>query len=121
MARDPDLIAAAAAAELARSGHLLIDVRRPESRIEDGLLPGAMIVEKADVARTFGPSPATLGDLEVDRDRPLILFCSSERGSAMVRRKLLALGYRQIWHIDGGFPAWKAQGLPTIDAGSTGD
>lgn len=85
-----------------RGGALLLDVRaNPTQGV--GLLPGAVHVQKSDVALTFGrddTSPAL-----VDHGRPIVVVCNSEWGSAPCIRQLSALGYRELAHVRGGAPA----------------
>ncbi|GAA3720441.1 hypothetical protein GCM10022224_103110 [Nonomuraea antimicrobica] len=109
-ARDA-LIAPAQAAEKLRSGALFVDVRRPEARVEHGVLPSAVAVEKIDVASRFARSSADLLPDAADLDRDIVVFCSTERGSGPVVERLAELGYTRVSHIDGGYSAWKEQGF----------
>lgn len=94
-------------ADAAAADAKLIDVRSEKSRIELGTIAGAIVVDKGDVQAQFG------GD-EADRSEPIVVFCGSVKGSGPVVDELKELGYTNVSHIDGGFPAWKEQGLPTV-------
>ena len=94
----------AAARDRFQQGALLIDVRRAVSRVENGVVPGSEHVEKADVAARFG---------DADRDQPVVVFCGSENGSRPVVEQLVELGFTDVSHIEGGYPAWREAGLPT--------
>lgn len=93
-------------------GALLIDVRRLERRVENGVIADAVIVSRTAVQQAFAPtSPQNLVGAE-GLDREIVVFCSSENGSRPVVEKLAEFGYRNVFHIDGGFAAWKSAGLP---------
>ncbi|GAA2728719.1 rhodanese-like domain-containing protein [Actinocorallia aurantiaca] len=111
-AQDGLLTPEQAAAKLAE-GALFVDVRRPEARVENGALPGAVPVEKIDVTPRFSRDSSALLPEAADLDREIVVFCSSERGSGPVVERLLEFGYTRVGHIDGGFSAWKEQGFDT--------
>lgn len=104
---DHNLIDPAEAARRHAEGALFVDVRRPEARVENGVLPAALAVAKIEVSRRFGT------ESDVDHDRDIVVFCSSERGSGPVVDTLAELGYTRVSHIHGGFGAWKEQGFET--------
>ncbi len=84
------------------AGAVLLDVRaNPTQGV--GLLPGAVHVQKSDVAALFGRddrSPSL-----IDQGRPIVVVCNTERGSAPSVRQLHALGHRDLSHVRGGAPA----------------
>lgn len=97
-------------------GAILIDVRREVTREEAGVVDGALSVLKPDVARRFGVG----GDLEsAARDRPVVVFCTSEGGSGPVVEQLVTLGYSPVVQVAGGFPAWRDAGLTPLSADAT--
>lgn len=94
-------------AEAADRTATLIDVRSEKSRIEFGTIEAAIVVDKSDVQSEFGRDGR-------DRSEPIVVFCGSIKGSGPVVEELKELGYTNVSHIDGGYPAWKEQGLPTV-------
>ncbi|MGW4578304.1 rhodanese-like domain-containing protein [Rhodococcus sp. YH1] len=106
------LVAPIEALRRVENGALLLDVRRAASRVADGVVPDSEHVEKADVALTFEPL--------ADRNRDIVVFCTTEGGSSPVVEQLFLLGYSNVAHVDGGYRAWKAAGLPTRDGESAG-
>jgi len=42
----------------------------------------------------------------------VVLYCRSGRMSAIAARRLVRLGYRDVWELAGGMDAWQRQGLP---------
>lgn len=114
------LITAADAAGRVAAGALLIDVRSAAGRAAHGTIPGAVIVVKDEIARHFDPrSPDGLPGA-TSREAPLVVICGSVVGSGPAAAELVALGYRHVAHVDGGFPAWQAAGLPTEGPTTTG-
>lgn len=53
--------------------------------------------------------------LPKDKSTPLLVYCRSGRMSTSAVDQLEALGYSNLYHLDGGMKAWDAQGLPVID------
>lgn len=101
----PQLIDTGRALDRVRQGALLVDVRaNPTQGV--GLLPGAVHVQKSDLASTFGRHDDT--NALVSQSRPIVVVCNTERGSATSVRELRALGYRDLSHVRGGAPALAA-------------
>ncbi|PWJ48302.1 Rhodanese-related sulfurtransferase [Quadrisphaera granulorum] len=97
----PPAIAGAAVA----GGALLVDVRSAGYREKHGELPQAVVVDKPTAAEVVPTLAAT--------DAPVVVICGSEAGSTPVVEALAAIGYTALVHVAGGYPAWKAAGLPT--------
>jgi rhodanese-related sulfurtransferase len=109
----PDATAAAAlrppveAAAAVAHGALLVDVRSSGGRAAHGEIPGSTLLDRTDLDALFGPAHAPV----ISIDTPVVVVCGSENGSRPVAEALAARGYT-VSHVDGGFPAWKAAGLP---------
>lgn len=89
------------------AGARLIDVRSDEGRDSTGTVDGAQVVLKPDV-EAFAVGR--------DRDEKLVVFCGSVRGSGPVVEQLVASGFTNIVHVDGGFGALRRAGAPTQPA-----
>ena len=79
----------------------LIDVRRPHEW-EAGRIPGAHQVEVNEL-------PAFAEQL--DRDRPVVLYCRSGSRSELAADALVAAGF-EAHALAGGITAWAEQGRP---------
>ncbi len=98
--------------EIAVGDILLVDLREPGERAEQGAIPGAvhaprgMLEFYADPANPYHRS-------EFDPAGRTILYCASGGRSALACKTLVELGYSDVAHLDGGLKAWKDAGKPT--------
>jgi len=49
---------------------------------------------------------------EFDPEQDIILYCSAGGRSALAADTLQQMGFRRVAHLEGGFTAWRDQGLP---------
>jgi len=49
---------------------------------------------------------------EIDKRKPILLYCRSGGRSGSALKTLHDMGYTQAKHIEGGLSAWQAAGLP---------
>jgi adenylyltransferase/sulfurtransferase len=87
---------------------LLVDVREAFER------------EIADLP-DHGQRRIPLGELpgraqELDRDRPLVLYCRTGSRSAWAARFLQAQGFEAVWNLSGGVMRWREEIDPTLQA-----
>lgn len=99
------------AAELSRGNVVLIDVREPQEREENGAIPGSVSAPRGMLEFYADPTTADYRE-EFDPNREMILYCSAGSRSALAADTLQRMGYRQVAHLEGGFDAWKEQGRP---------
>jgi rhodanese-related sulfurtransferase len=101
----------AVAAELDAGSVVLVDVREPVERDDQGVILGAVHVPRGMLEFRADPSsPAHLSELSPERR--VILHCASGGRSALAAMTLAAMGYRDVAHLDGGLAAWREAGLP---------
>lgn len=89
---------------LAREGAALLDVREPEEHAE-GSPAGAIRLGR-------GFLELRVEELLPEHGRPVLVLCSSGARSLFAAESLLALGYRDVRSVAGGFDEWKRAGLP---------
>lgn len=90
------------AARLAAGNVRLIDVRT-DAEVAEGVIPGA---EHIPLDRF---DPAALGP---DDGREVVLYCRSDRRSAVAGAKLAEATGEPATHLEGGILAWEAAGQP---------
>lgn len=76
----------------------LIDVRQPEEYNKEHL-PGAELVTLGDL---------TSGRGKLEKDKPLLLYCSTGSRSKAAAQWLVGQGYLNVWNIEGGISNWTA-------------
>ncbi len=120
-----DRVEARTAYEAHQAGDvLLVDTRYAALRERDGLVPGALVVERNELEWRLDP----LGSHrlpEADRhDLRIVVFCNEGYASSLAAESLRRLGLYRATDLIGGFQAWKAAGLPVLpptaaEAGAT--
>lgn len=99
---------------------LLLDVRDAPEIEQTGIAKGAhhiprgMLEFRADVGQDFH-------DPEMDRTRPVILYCASGGRSALAGKVLLEMGYEVVLNL-GSITDWEEEGgaiMPLVDLGMT--
>jgi rhodanese-related sulfurtransferase len=102
----------AEAAAAARDGALLVDIRPHAQRAAEGLVPGALHVERNVLEWRFDPrSPARIPQA-TGYDQHVIIICSEGYASSLAAASLQDLGLRNATDLAGGFLAWAQASLP---------
>jgi rhodanese-related sulfurtransferase len=100
-----------AAAECA-AGALLVDTRTYEQRDRDGVIPGALIIDRTVLEWRLDPdSPSRIPESR-DHEVRVIVICNEGYSSSLAAASLQDLGLVNATDVIGGFQAWKAAGLP---------
>jgi rhodanese-related sulfurtransferase len=97
----PKEVSRAEAREMLDQGAQLVDVR-VDHEWETGHLPGAVHIPLAEL-------PARVG--EVDKDRPVILYCRGGNRSTMATVALTEAGFDAAKLTEGAV-GWEEEGLP---------
>ena len=103
------------AQELEQGNALLVDIREPTEREQNGYIPGAVEAPRGMLEFWADPTNPYHRD-EFQPDRRIILHCASGGRSALAAATLQELGYERAAHMDGGFKAWKEAGKPVQDS-----
>ncbi|MFP4607588.1 MAG: VTT domain-containing protein [Thiohalospira sp.] len=101
---------------LARGDDLLVvDVRSPEEFTgELGHIPGAVNIPVDEL-------PRRLDELADATERPIALFCKTDRRSAKAADLLARNGFADAHVVRGGMTAWNQAGLPVADSAGPDD
>ena len=95
--------------ELERGEALVVDLREPEERTQQGVIPGAVFAPRGMLEFWADPT-SPYHRAEFDPNRRIILHCASGGRSALAADMLRELGYTNVAHLDGGLKAWKEAG-----------
>lgn len=88
---------------------LLVDLREPAERTQNGTIPGALAAPRGMLEFYADPSMPYYKP-EFQRSRRILLYCASGGRSALAGASLRRLGYERVASLDGGFKAWKESG-----------
>ncbi len=88
---------------------LILDVRET-SEIKDGIITDALHIP-------LGELPKRMAELEVHRQRPVLVYCRSGSRSASAARRLRRAGFETVYNLAGGIMAWVDQHLPVVRPG----
>lgn len=68
-------------------------------------------IDPTDLFIPFDQIAARLAELPSSESK-IVVYCRSGSMSAIAARTLVVAGYTNIWNLDGGMNAWRAQGYP---------
>ncbi|MFC9757864.1 rhodanese-like domain-containing protein [Streptomyces sp. NPDC056921] len=101
------------AATAAAAGEaLLVDIRYAELRERDGLIPGALVVERNELEWRLDPRGSHRAPQAVSHDLRIVVVCNEGYASSLAVASLRQLGLHRATDLIGGFQAWRAAGLP---------
>lgn len=102
--------------EAQSAGTLLVDIRYAALRDRDGLVPGAVIVERNELEWRLDPTGSHRIPEATGHDLRVIVFCNEGYASSLAAASLRRLGLHRATDLTGGFQAWRAEGLPVTFA-----
>ncbi|MFL5899989.1 MAG: rhodanese-like domain-containing protein [Solirubrobacterales bacterium] len=108
MSDGPPEVSRAEAKKLIAEGAQLVDVRA-EHEWEMGRIEGATHLPLAELAERAG---------EIDRDRPVVLYCRGGNRSTMAAEALAAEGF-DARKLSEGIVGWAEEGLPLEPEGGS--
>lgn len=91
---------------------LLVDIRYAALRERDGLIPGALVVERNELEWRLDPLGSHRAPEAVSHDLRVVVVCNEGYASSLAAASLHQLGLHRATDLIGGFQAWKADGLP---------
>jgi rhodanese-related sulfurtransferase len=106
-------IEAREAHEAAQSGEaLLVDIRYAALRDRDGLIPGALVVERNELEWRLDPQGSHRAPQATGHDLRVVVICNEGYASSLAAASLHQLGLHRATDLVGGFQAWRTAGLP---------
>ncbi|MEV5943779.1 rhodanese-like domain-containing protein [Streptomyces sp. NPDC051994] len=113
---DLDRLTAAEAFAEATGGALLVDIRYAALRDRDGLIPGALIVERNELEWRLDPQGSHRAAEATSHDLRVVVICNEGYASSLAAVSLRQLGLHRATDLIGGFQAWRGAGLPVTPA-----
>ncbi|MCL7381175.1 rhodanese-like domain-containing protein [Streptomyces sp. 35G-GA-8] len=117
---DLDRVGPREAAEAAADGALLVDIRYAALRERDGLIPGALVVERNELEWRLDPQGSHRAQEATSHDLRVVVICNEGYASSLAAVSLRQLGLHRATDLVGGFQAWRAEGLPVVPAATGG-
>ena len=94
------------------AGALLVDIRYELLRRQDGVIPGALIVERNELEWRLDPLCDYRLPQAAHHDLDVLVLCNEGYASSLAALSLRQLGLHRATDVIGGFQAWAAAGLP---------
>ncbi|MER8009882.1 rhodanese-like domain-containing protein [Streptomyces sp. NPDC094149] len=99
--------------DAARAGEaVLVDIRYAALRERDGLIPGALVVERNELEWRLDPQGSHRLPDATSHELRVIVICNEGYASSLAAASLHSLGLIRATDLIGGFQAWRAAGLP---------
>lgn len=80
-----------------KKGMLLLDVRST-GEYEQGHIPGAVHVPMAEIGDKVK---------KLKKDKEVVVYCRSGNQSIWAIKRLMGMGYKNLYNLKGGYNAWK--------------
>ena len=80
-----------------KKGMVLIDIRT-DKEYENGHIPGAVHVPLADIGDKVK---------KIRKEKELVVYCQHGNRSIWAIKRLMGMGYKNLYSIKGGYNAWK--------------
>ena len=90
---------------------VLVDIRDPRELERDGAVPGAFHATRGMLEFWIDPESPYHKPVFAE-PKQFIFFCAGGLRSALAGQTAKRMGLERVAHIDGGFGAWKKDGLP---------
>ncbi|MCY0946917.1 rhodanese-like domain-containing protein [Streptomyces antarcticus] len=97
-----------------RAGALLVDIRYQALRERDGLIQGALVIERNELEWRLDPRGSHRLPEATSHDLRVVVICNEGYASTLAAASLHALGLHRATDLTGGFQAWKSAGLPVV-------
>lgn len=112
------LVSAEDAAARVAEGAILVDVRGTAGW-SGGVIDGSITADRNAIEEEFAPDSDTRHP-GIDTESTIVVVCGSVRGSGPVAAQLIDMGFSNVTHVEGGFPALaEASGVAAEGAACT--
>jgi rhodanese-related sulfurtransferase len=80
-----------------KKGMVLLDVRTDKEH-EVGHIPGAVHIPLSDIGDKIK---------KLKKDKEIVVFCQNGNRSIWAIKRLMGMGYKNLYNLKGGYSAWK--------------
>ncbi len=80
-----------------KKGMMVLDIRT-DKEYEKGHIPGAVHVPLADIGDRVK---------KLKKDKELVVYCENGNRSIWAIKRLMGMGYKNLYNLKGGYNAWK--------------
>jgi rhodanese-related sulfurtransferase len=105
-------LAPAQAAVAQAAGAVLVDIRGDDQIRSHGCIPGAIRIPRNVLEWRADPACPACDYRIADLDAIVVIVCQEGYQSSLAASNLHELGFTHATDLEGGFEAWRAQGLP---------
>lgn len=102
----------AALAAQAAGDAVLVDIRDIRELKREGKVPGAVHAPRGMLEFWVDPELPYHREVFAQSGKTYVFFCAAAWRSALATRDLQSMGFGPVAHIEGGFSAWREQGMP---------
>ena len=104
----------AAQARLGDADTVFVDIRDVRELERDGMIPGAFHGPRGMLEFWVDPESPYYKPVFAD-GRTFILYCAADWRAVLAAATLAGMGMKNVFHLEGGFSAWKKDGRPCAD------
>ena len=105
-------LAPAQAAAAQAAGAVLVDIRGDDQLRAHGCIPGAIRIPRNVLEWRADPACPACDPRIADLEAIVVIVCQEGYQSSLAASNLHDLGFRHATDLEGGFEAWRAEGLP---------
>ncbi len=88
-------------------GAILVDIRPESFRLDEGVHPDALVIERNVLEWRLDPNSDTR-IVDIEPDTPIIIMCNEGYASSLAAADLLAMGFTAATDLVGGYRAWRS-------------
>jgi len=85
---------------------IILDIRTPQE-YNQGHLEGAVNIDFYEKNFAFELD-------KLNKDKQYFVYCRTGNRSSKALRKMVELGFQNVWHMDGGIVDWYGSGQPVV-------
>ena len=86
---------------------IIVDVRT-DGEVAQGVIENAILID-------FNGQNFELNLDQLDKNKPTFLYCASGGRSGSASKIMVEKGFKQVYNLNGGINAWRAEGYPTTN------